>query len=167
MQHKIKVMVGLLVFLPACNLVKDKPMTNELLTVTAKCRENDQCLFEGQDMFLDISITNNSEKAIGFPLAYLQKTGPIIRLIDTRTKVETNLKTSLADFDLREEFTLIQPGKAVLVEWVISSYELQQFGGDFVDISVEITVMAQIQVSGKQVDFRGTDTLRIVSKDKP
>lgn len=167
MHRKVKVAVGLLVFLSACNLVKDKPMTNELLAITAKCRENDQCLFEGQDMFLDISITNNHKSGIGFPLAYLQKTGPIIRLIDTRTKAETNLKTNLADFDLREKFTLIQPGKAVLVEWVISSYELQQFGGDFVDLSAEITVMARIQVSGKQVDFRGTDTLQIVSKDKP
>lgn len=162
-----KVAVGLLVFLSACNSVKDKPMTNELLTITAKCRQNDQCLFEGQDMFLDISITNNHNSAIGFPLAFCQNTGPIIRLIDTRTKAETNLKTNLADFDLREKFTLIQPGKAVVLEWVISSYELQQFGGDFVNLSAEITVMARILVSGKQVDFLGTDTLRIVSKDKP
>ena len=142
-------------------------MTNQLLTISAKCRGNDQCLFEGQDMFLDISITNNQKIEIGFPLAYLQETGPIIRLIDTRTKAETYIRTNLGDFDLREKFTLIQPGKSVDLEWVISSYELQQFGGGYVDLSAEITVDAVIQVSGKQVDFSGTDTLRIISKDKP
>ncbi len=142
-------------------------MTNPLLTITAKCRGNDPCLFEGQDLFLDIRITNNHRSELGFPLTYLQKTGPVIRLIDTHTKADTYLKTNLADFDLQEKFTLIHPGKAVVVEWIISSDELRQFAGPYVDLSAEITVKTGIQVSGKQVDFRGADTLRIVSKDKP
>ena len=121
-------------------------------------------------MFLDISITNNQKVEIGFPLDYLQKTGPIVRLIDTRTKAETHIKTNLADPDLQKKFTLIQPGGTAVLKYVITSSELQQFGGRFVDLFAEITIQAEIQASGKEVDFRDTDTLRIVSKnrdDKP
>ncbi len=142
-------------------------MKNQLLTVKAKCKGNDQCLFEGQDIFLDIRITNNQDSGIGFPLAFRQKTGPVIRLIDTRTKAETYLKTNLADLGLREKFTLIPAGETVNLEWVITADELRGFGDRFVDVSAEITVKAKIQVKDKLVDFQGTDTLRIVSKDKP
>ena len=161
------VVLGLSVMLAACATARDIRMTNQQLTIAAKCRANDRCLFEGNDLFLDISISNNENIEIGFPLAYVQKTGPIVRLIDTRTKTETHLKRNLADLDLREKFTMIPPGRSIALEWVITSDELQQFGGRFVDVSAEITLMATIQVSGQRVEFRGTDTLHIVSKDKP
>ena len=66
-----------------------------------------------------------------------------------------------------EKFTLIQPGKSVAIEWVIASSEIHPFGSEDVDLSAAITVMATVQVSGKEVDFLGTDTVRITSKDKP
>lgn len=141
-------------------------MTNHLLDITVKCRGNDQCIFEEQDVFLDISVTNTQETEIGFPLDYLQKTGPIIRLIDSHTEADTYVKTNLADFDLREKFTAIQPGESLAIEWVLTSDELKQFGGPYVDVSAEITVMAEIQLEGEKVEFRGTYTLRIVTEGK-
>jgi hypothetical protein len=142
-------------------------MKSQLLIIEAKCRGNDQCLFEGKDLFLDISIINNQEIEIGFPLEYVQAKGPTIKLIDTRTQKETYLKTNPPPGRLLEKFTLIQPGKSVAIEWVITSGEIQQFGGDDVDLSAEITIMTVLQMSGEKVDFRGSDTLRILSKDKP
>ncbi len=142
-------------------------MKNQLLTIKAKCRGNDQCLFEGKDLFLDISIINNQEIEIGFPLEYVRARGPVVKLVDTRTQKETYLKTNPPQGRLLEKFTLIQPGKSVAIEWVIASSEIQQFGSDDVDLSAAITVMATVQMSGKEVDFLGTDTVRITSKDKP
>jgi len=139
-------------------------MNDPLLAISAKCRGNAPCLFEGQDMFLEIRITNNHDEQIGFPLGFVQKTGPTIRLVDLRTKAETYLRTNLASFDLREKFTQIQPGESVVLEWVITGDELKQFGGHNVDVSAEIIVVAGIQVSAKRIEFRGSNTLRIVSK---
>lgn len=139
---------------------------DRLLTVAATCRQNDACVFEGQDMFLEIKITNTQNTAVGFPLTYLQQTGPIVRLVDTLTRAESYVRTNLADIDLREKLTAIPPGASITLDYVISSAELQQFGGQYVDLSAEITVMAETDILGKRVEFRGSDTLRIVSKDK-
>ena len=138
-------------------------MTNQLLNMACKCRANDPCLFEGQDMFVDISITNAQDTEVGFPLEYVQRSGPIVRLIDTRTKAVTSLKPNLADPDLKKNIVRIHPGGSVNVEWVITSDEIQQFEGPYVDLSAEFTVMAEVQVRGKPVAFRGSTTLRIVS----
>ncbi len=155
-----------LLLLPACTATKDSKMKNQLLVISAKCPGNDQCLFEGRDLFLDINIVNNQKMEIEFPLAFCQSGGPIVKLIDTRTKAETFLPTNPADWSLREKFSSIPPGGAAVMKWVITSGELQQFGHRYVDLSAEITVLATIQVNGTKVAFRGSDTMRIVSKDK-
>jgi hypothetical protein len=159
-----KLAAGVFALSLACTQTKENSMTNPLLDVTATCRTNDQCLFEGREMFVDITITNNQDTEVEFPLEYVQKTGPIVKLIDTRTKAETYLKRNLADPGLRSKLTPIQPGKSAHVEWVITSTELQRFGGSDVDLSAEFTVTAEVQVRGKRVDFRGATTRRIVSK---
>jgi hypothetical protein len=145
--------------------MKDIPMKNPL-KISAKCKGNDQCLFDGSDMFLYISIINTEQVSIGFPLEFVQKTGPGIRLIDKRTKADAYLKTNLADFALREKFAMIQPGDSLILKWVIKSSELEQFGGPRVDLSAEITVAATILMNGEKVAFTGADRLQIVSKDK-
>jgi hypothetical protein len=138
-------------------------MTKPLLTVAARCRANEQCLFEGQEMFVDIAITNNQETEVGFPLEFVQKNGPIVKLTDTRTKAETYLQRNLADPNLQRKLTMIQPGKSVQMEWVITGDELMRFGTD-VDVSAEFAVTADVHVSGKQIAFLGASTLRIASK---
>jgi hypothetical protein len=146
---------------------KGTPMTNQLLSVKVKCKGNDRCLFEGQDLLLDIFITNNQSYPIGYPLAYRQKTGPTIRLIDVRTKAEAQLKTNLADPALREDFTEIAPGKSAILGWVITSGEIEQFNGPKLDLLAEVTLRAEIQVHGNRVEFTGTDSFRIEGKGKP
>jgi len=142
-------------------------MSDQILTVSAKCKATDQCLFEGTDLFIDISITNNTKSDVGFPLAYIQNSGPIVKLVDNRTKAESYLKTNLADFELRNKLSVINPGKSLKIEWVITSDELLQFDAKHVDVSAVITVKTLIKVEGedKLVDFIGSDTLRIVGKN--
>jgi len=139
----------------------------KLLTITIKCPGNDGWLFDDTDMHLDIVITNASSLRIGFPLEFLQRTGPSVRLVDTRTKAEAYLKNNLASFDLREKFTVIQPRDSVVVKWVITSGEIQWFRSHHVDLNAEITVAATIDMNGEKQDFLGMDTVRIVSRPKP
>ena len=150
-----------------CVRSKNVPMTNPNLTIEAKCRASDPCLFEGRDLTLDVRITNHERVDVGFPLAYVQKTGPTIRLIDTRTKVDTYLPKNLASLDLKDELTTIAPGQSVSLEWVIMAGEVRQFGGRFPHIAAEVTIMVPVQLADQRVDFKGSGTLTIQSKDKP
>jgi hypothetical protein len=167
MRYFYELMLVFSMLLSACSQTKDSPMTNQLLTITAKCKGNDKCLYEGKDLLLEISIKNEQSAAVGFPLTYRQKTGPSIRLMDTRTKAEAYLKTNLADSDLRSQFTSIAPGQSVLLEWVITNGELEQFLGTDVNVVAEITVQADVQSGGKLANFKGADTIRIVGKKRP
>lgn len=169
MHHKIA--AGLIVLLSVCiqtNVCSKKMdinMNNQPFVINVICRANEQCLFEGKEMFLDIKVSNNQNTTLNFPLEFVQKNGPIITLIDTLTKAETTLKRNIANPDLRDKFVSIKPGESVNVEWVITADELQRFG-DEVDLSAEVTIMAEISVNGKRVECSATDTRRIFSKNK-
>ncbi len=138
-------------------------MTSQPLLILVKCKANEQCLFEEKDIFINIGIYNNEKAVIGFPLEYVKHKGPIIKLIDTRTKAETFLPTHIADWDLKEKFTQINPGESAEIEWVITAKELTQFGSD-VDLYAEVTIMTEILLNGKKIEFRGSNTRRIVEK---
>jgi hypothetical protein len=146
---------------------KENHVTNQPLAIHAKCRGSEKCVFEGKDLFIDIEIINQITAPVSFPLAYRQKTGPSIRLIDTRTKAEVHLRTNPADPDMANEFTQIGPGKSVTLEWVIKPSEIQQFAKPTIDLSAEITVACKIEANGMAEDFLGIATLRIVGHGKP
>ena len=161
-----KLIVSLFVLLTACSQTKDSPMPNQLLAISVKCKDNDRCLYEGKDLFLQIAIKNTQSVPVGFPLAYRQKTGPAIRLMDTRTKAEVHLKTNLADSDLLSQLTVIPPAGSLTLEWVITCDELEQFPGTTVDLSAAVTLQAEIQADGKPVNFKGADSIHVVGKKR-
>lgn len=136
-------------------------MSEPLLSIAAACKDHDPCRFTGEDLFIDIRVRNDQPAPVGFPLAFIQKTGPVIRLIDVRTQAETFLPKNLADLALRDQLTTIQPGGSVAIAWVISADELRQFGGDRVEVQAEITIAAKVRVSNRDIDFKGTTMLRI------
>jgi hypothetical protein len=153
---------GLALCLWTCAPARETSMSNPSLTIAAKCRDTEKCIFEGKDLFLDIAIGNADTRPIGFPLELLRQAGPVIRLVDTRTKAETYLPRSPADFSLEHKFTQIPPGKAVTMLWVIKPSELLQFSHDKkVDVSAEITLKAGVQVDGKVVEYQGSYAMRI------
>ena len=170
MHYKIAVyLVVLIAFIQikVCDKNKEIPMNNQLLAVKVECKENPECLFEDKDIFLNIIITNTQQETIGFPLEFAQDKGPTVKLVDTRTKKESYLSTHLADWALKDKFTWIKPGESVNMEWVVFSEELKQFGGPYVDVSIEVSLGEKVQMGDKLYDFIGTGVRQIVSKDKP
>ena len=166
-----KLAAGLIVLLAVCiqgdvcSQKRNSKMNNQPFVIKVKCRANEQCLFEGKEMFLDIGIINNQNTALEFPLEFVQKNGPIITLIDTRTKAETSLKRNIPNPDLLNKFVTIKPGESVTIEWVITAEELRRFSEE-VDLSAEVKIMAEILINGKKVESSATDTRRIVGKNK-
>lgn len=150
-----------------CALILLACTENQLLGVKVKCRNNDQCYFKGEDRFIiDVIITNKHKSKIGYPLEYLLDSGPSIHLVNSLTKKETYVRIGPPDPELQNKFTMIQPGKSLVFEWSISGYDLRQISGNNVDVNAEIILADVILVGGKHVDFEGSDTIRIVSKDK-
>lgn len=147
--------------LAAPDPAKDTRMTDTpLLSVMARCRDQERCTFDGSSLFVELLITNPHDRPIGIPLAYLQKTGPMVRLVDARTRADTYLRTNLASDALRSVVTEVPPRGSVQLNWVINPDELLQFGSP-VDVGAEFTVMTQLQVDGKTVPFTGLARLRI------
>ena len=156
--------LGLGLLLMGCASGKEREVLAQPLTITVTCKDNPSCVFQGEDLFLEIAVTNPTASPVGFPLAFVQKTGPSIRLINRRTGQETNLRTSLADLALRDELTPVAPGRAVTIAWLITVFELRHMGGADVDLLAEVTVSAGIARDGQRVPFLAMDTLRIVEK---
>ena len=156
-----KLSICLWMILSAAPQKKDNRMTNDVVTIKTKCKHNEPCHYQGRDLFLEISITNHQPVPIGYPLKYRQQSGPSIRLVDTHTKQEAYLKTNLGDPDLKEQFTEIPPEKSIVLEWVITSAEINQFATPLVDILAEISLYAEVDIGGKRTETEVADTIHI------
>lgn len=133
------------------------------LAIAVTCGGQSDCVFAGEDhLDIEVSITNRHSSTIGFPLAFLKSTGPIVRLIDTKTKRETHLRTNPAQHQLKDKLVAIAPKESTGFDWVIFKREIEQFSSP-VDLQAEITVMTSIERDGKREDFRGSSILKVVS----
>lgn len=148
-----------------CGKNKQNAM-NQMLEIKVTCKDNPKCLFSGDDLFILITITNRASSPIGFPLDFVKDRGPIVELTDAKTGSVTNLPTHPADGELLDEFVILQPGGSTDMEWVIKPDELEQFGNEKVDVTAQISIMATISVDGQKTEFIGSDTIRIIGKDK-
>lgn len=149
---------------PGCSSIEEKPMTTPPLAINVTCKDNDECLFRGEDIYLDIDISNKHDTRIGVPLAFIQKTGPVVRLLDSRSGKESYVPKKLASFDLKNEITWIEPGQSVQLAYMVSSNELRQFDTRYVNVELEVTVMLECQIDGTATDFVGLDSLRITGE---
>ena len=77
------------------------------------------------------------------------------------------LKTNLARHALRRAFTNIAPGQSLALQSVIKSAELRMFRRDFIDVTAEIGVSADIQAGDSEelLPFKGSASLKIIGRD--
>jgi hypothetical protein len=142
---------------------KETRMSEHQVSIDVSCRDNEKCYFDGKDIFLIIKIKNNGDSDAGFPLEFAKSKGPITRLTDNRSKLETFLPTHPPDGDLLEKLTTIPPAGSIEMEWVLTADELRQFGAN-VDVSVEITILGEVHVKGQKMQFKESDTIRILKR---
>jgi hypothetical protein len=57
-------------------------MDNHNLEISATCHDNAACIYDGDNMKIDITIKNSGPDIIGFPLEYIIRRGPKIKLIN-------------------------------------------------------------------------------------
>lgn len=143
------------------------PVDQNNLTITLSCAGKTACIFNGEDIPIEITIKNTSPSPIGFPQLFVQKTGPFIMLTDAETGAKYNLRMRLADHELMTRFTEILPGDAIKITTHIINLEITKFRKNFVDLTAEIGYMAGIKIPGKNdtVLFNKTEKIKIIGKD--
>lgn len=143
-------------------------MPKQPLQVSARCIDNPGCVFAGEDVRIEIVITNTSAQMAGYPLAYMERRGPTVMLRDPASGRSQPQRISLANRALRSVFTAIAPGQSIALDDVLKASQLRQFG-EKIDLTAEIGVSTTITVgtAGTTQPFEGTVTLRIAGRDVP
>lgn len=142
-------------------------MNENVLQVEIVCVNPDQCRYRGDDVLLDIALTNPRGGEVGFPLTFFQKAGPVVRIVDTRTEVEAFADRSLADLGLLEQFTMIGSGQTVALRILLGEEDLGQFDEHRVDVTIHVTLLTHILVNGSRVEYRGGASYHIVQEPRP
>ncbi len=136
------------------------------ITVTLTCINNPTCEFTGTNIPIVVTIKNETGTEIGVPTAYLQQTGPSIKLTDTLTQRTTNLKVNLGQRVLLNNYTKIAPGRTTSIKWYIAPFELMQFAHEKVDLTAQATISTFIKMSleDEPIAVSASSSVKIASK---
>lgn len=155
-----------LLLISACTFSTESNMNTNPLTVLIECKDNPSCFFEGEDLSIVIFLRNDSERDVEIPFSYVQKAGPVIKLIDNKENRSAFLKRNLVDPKLRKNLVKLAPGKSISFDWILMKAELQQFYNNSLDIIVEVSVPS-LTLNGveEQPETKNSvGSFRIVSK---
>ncbi|WP_312515259.1 hypothetical protein [Massilia sp.] len=141
-------------------------MENQILTVELFCPYHTNCIANGRDMPIEITIKNTSSSVIGFPLAYMNRLGPSGRLFDNITKTEISLRTGMPDWRFKDIFTKMHPGESVKMSTILYIDEIHAFKQEYVDITAEIGIVSNIRIDDQveTTKFSGYSTIQILDK---
>jgi hypothetical protein len=112
------------------------------LSISIACKDNAECFYSGEDLPILITVKNNGVNEVEVPLAFIQKTGPTIKLTDSKESRTAFLKKNLADPALLKNPVKLAPGKSISIDWILTSTELEQFGDEPVDLTMEAIVQS-------------------------
>lgn len=136
-----------------------------MLGLSVKCvGGGDMCRYLRDQGYLplEIRITNQGTREIGFPLAPLQSQGPLVRLIDNRSGTEYTLPASMPG---PPEYTPLQPGQTATLQWVIAGEELRKLGSRPVDATAEISVTVEVRIGDTLVPMTSGTKVRILEEE--
>jgi len=133
-------------------------MPKHELKISAECRDDPSCTYKGKAIAIDITVTNSGPESIGFPLAYIQRRGPVIGLSDESGNITRSIRINLAPFALGKEYTEIKPGQSVTFDGIIPSTEIMEFGKEDLDIVARIRAAVNIKISGNPEPYLYDDS---------
>ncbi len=141
-------------------------MEQNIISITAQCVDNPTCVFKGSDMWIDVVVKNVGSEEIGFPAEYMQQRGPSMRLIDNVTQESQQLKVERPRAS-KDKLVRLQPGQSFTINTVIKDREILRVRREFVDVTAELNVSAEIQVGSSDERVRTSDSqrIRIVGRD--
>jgi hypothetical protein len=131
------------------------------LSVSMSCSQQKEDM---DRLHISINITNNSNSTIGYPLGFIESSGPTVRLFNPVTKSEYYVPKSPADFSLKDKYTEIKPQQSIKIGWVIYPDEIARTMGNQTEIHAEVMLKNTIQINGRIQDFGTTSAILIKQK---
>lgn len=123
----------------------DGPMeSNPEFEVTAACKGQAPCVFNGRRIDFDINVKNIRDTPIHLPLEFIRHGGPSIVLHDNRRRSELTLPSHMLDDTLLTNLTVLAPGQSVSVSGSIDASYLEQSGGAAADVTAVLTLGAPL-----------------------
>jgi hypothetical protein len=141
-------------------------MNASILAVSISCRDNPACVFEGQDLILDVFIKNNSAGAIGFPLHFLKKKGLHCFLVDNASGKRITLGVSLTAESLATDFVKIAPGEKVKFSRKISAGLVRSIREKMVNLTANVAVAGLMEPGDGERPVEFVEKVEIVIRGK-
>ena len=164
MQYYLKLVIGslLLSFTAAEASTQNSPVQ-----ISALCRDNTQCIFDGDDIVVDITVANISDRPVGVPVEFIKKKGPVSVLQDQETGKEFMLRTGLPKSELMEQFTQIPAGGSFTTQKTITAHEISSLRGLNADFTAKFTIGASFKLNDRaKAVFLQVDTaLHMIGKE--
>jgi hypothetical protein len=148
--------------------LKEHDMSIEPFSITATCRDNKACIFEGRDIFVDLLLTNELPHEIRIPLNFIDQIGPYCSLFDNETQEKISLRVGLPDHSIIENYVTIHPRESIKFNRRITAGQIKLARSEMVDLTAKLVIAGPVQLANGQVPvkFRNEIDLRIVGKDK-
>ncbi len=143
-------------------------MQTPILTVTATCKDNRECIFDNVGIFVDLTLTNSSDDVIGVPVEFLDQLGPFCVLIDNETHDDFPITPGLPDRSLMDKFTPIPPGGSIKIEQLLPAGAIKWFREHMIDLTARFKINIPVKMNGAvpAAPQTAVTTLRIVGRDK-
>lgn len=137
---------SILILSIATQSIAEKGKSKAMITIRIECLENENCKYEGKDLPIKIQIYNHFPKEIAFPLKFLKKRGPVVKLTCLNTGKSVFLRSGITDPAWKKELTKVLPGGFVEFGWVLFRDEMEQFGRE-VSLAAEFNVETEFEVT--------------------
>jgi hypothetical protein len=160
--------IAMILLTAATGPAQEKKMTGSPFSITATCRDNPQCIFENEDIIVELSIRNDAPHEVRIPLEFIDQSGPYCALIDNETGKKITLRVGLPDHLKIEDYVIIKTKETVKMVRRISVSNIRATRSEMVDLTAKLTIAGPIQLhpGAEQVRFRNDIDVRIIGKDK-
>lgn len=142
-------------------------MESNFFKVRVSCRNNPECIFDGQDIIIDFFMKNTSGHPIEFPLQYLRRKGLHCFLEDNLTHKKLTLGISLTSEEIKRDFSKLGIDEEVTLSRKITAESIRFLRNEMVNVTVNVaaTGFARMHEDSAPSIFDEEATIKIQGRD--
>lgn len=135
-------------------LATDKPeqVTSDFISLNVLCNGEKQCVYQGQDLNINLIITNTSDDSIALPMTYLSQRGPSITLVNNDTEKRITLPTGPDDRSLLSDQRIVGAGQTARLSWLLKNADIREVAGDTVNIIANVSLPTTVYHDGTSTE---------------
>jgi hypothetical protein len=147
---------------------QESKMTESPFSIKAACRDNPQCIFDKEDILIDLFVKNEASDEIRIPLEFINQSGPYCILVDNESKKKITLRVGLPDHSKIDSYAIIRPNETIKMTRRVTAGQIYSIRLDMVDLTATLTVGGPIQFhpGEEPMKFRNDVEVRIIGRDK-